>query len=355
MPDAPSLDTPLLDVSDVASDLVAADREVPCVTGTTRCLGVCVDLDRDPSNCGACGRSCAPSRCCARGVCGLACSPAYSDCDGDCANGCETNVNTDVRNCGACGNACLTRPGFITRCVSGVCTGMACENADCDGDPTNGRETNLLTDACNCGACGRRCESLRGVATATCEACACRFTCHATYGDCDHDPSNGCEVALSSGVVHCGACGHACAAGQACRGGACVDVPSYTACPGRMANLRNDLENCGACGRACGTGQVCDNGVCAPSCAGGSIQCGSETCIELGTNPLHCGACGRQCPAGLSCSFGRCTSACPAGLTVCSGSCVNTMTDPMNCGLCGQTCPLGASCVAGACQSRNCR
>ncbi len=45
------------------------------------------------------------------------CSLGTADCDGDSANGCEVNTNTDSNNCGSCGNKCP--PG--THCVNGSC------------------------------------------------------------------------------------------------------------------------------------------------------------------------------------------------------------------------------------------
>ena len=231
-----------------------------------------------------------------------------------------------------------------------------CEPSDCDGDPTNGRETDTRTDPCNCGACGRRCESLRGVTSATCEACSCRVVCDARFRDCDGDPNNGCESLLASDARNCGACGHACGVGEACRSGACVFVPSYTSCSGLMANLYNDVENCGACGHACAAGQVCDRGACAASCAAaGTLRCGTQTCVDLSTHALHCGSCGSTCPGGQTCSLGRCLLGCVAGTTVCAGTCVNLSTDSFNCGACGVICPVRALCNDGVCQSLTCR
>ncbi len=41
-------------------------------------------------------------------------------------------------------------------------------------------------------------------------------------GDCDGDPSNGCEQSLDDDA-HCGACGTSCSGALHCRGGSCVD------------------------------------------------------------------------------------------------------------------------------------
>ena len=41
------------------------------------------------------------------GVCALgACDGSYGNCDGNPANGCETDLRTTVTSCGACGRAC---------------------------------------------------------------------------------------------------------------------------------------------------------------------------------------------------------------------------------------------------------
>ncbi len=52
---------------------------------------------------------------------------------------------------------------------------------------------------------------------------------------------------LSTDAANCGACGHACAAGQVCTAGACE-------C--------GTAQNCGALGRTCGTGERCASGDC---------------------------------------------------------------------------------------------
>jgi hypothetical protein len=68
----------------------------------------------------------------------------------------------------------------------------------------------------------------RANATPVCAAGACAQVCAAGFGDCDGDATNGCESNLQTSATSCGRCGNACAAGGMCRAGACVS-PSVCA------------------------------------------------------------------------------------------------------------------------------
>ncbi len=74
----------------------------------TACDGGCADLDVDPQNCGACGRTCVLPRgtaACAAGECALAgCEAGFADCDADPENGCELEVTCTEG--GACDTTC---------------------------------------------------------------------------------------------------------------------------------------------------------------------------------------------------------------------------------------------------------
>ena len=77
----------------------------------TLCSGQCVDTTSDVDNCGGCGQGCTPSNVseaeCVSSACTYtACASGYGDCDGNTANGCEANLNTDPSHCGSCSSSC---------------------------------------------------------------------------------------------------------------------------------------------------------------------------------------------------------------------------------------------------------
>jgi hypothetical protein len=66
---------------------------------------------------------------------------------------------------------------------------------DCDGDPANGCEADLESDADHCHVCGHSCRGAH--AAVGCFDGACRLLgCDPGYGDCDHLAENGCEAEL---------------------------------------------------------------------------------------------------------------------------------------------------------------
>jgi hypothetical protein len=102
------------------------------------CYKACVNTSSDSSNCGGCGKLCAPLQTCEKGIC--TCPPDLPD---FCGWGC-TNAQTDPLNCGYCGLECK---GGMT-CQSGICK---CA----DG------QTALNTTA-DCGKCGNACTAPTG-------------------------------------------------------------------------------------------------------------------------------------------------------------------------------------------------
>ncbi|AKF08205.1 Tryptophan synthase alpha chain [Sandaracinus amylolyticus] len=159
-----------------------------------------------------------------------------------------------------------------------------------------------------------------------------------------------------SSRAHCGECGNACAAGEACLEGSCAIVcpGSQSACDGVCADLDSDRRHCGECGATCDAGELCVDGACAVSCPSGQTLCGT-TCVDTQSEPSHCGECGNACDAGEVCSEGTCAATCSSGLTECDDACVDTNDDPSNCGACGNECATEADGAGGACIAGSCR
>jgi hypothetical protein len=127
----------------------------------------------DPLNCGACDHVCPTALhaepFCSAGTCALGCAPGFAACDGDpSGGGCTVDTNSDTANCGACGHVCPVDASGMSGCYAGKC-GVACMPGvgDCDGDPSNGCESDLSSDAKNCGSCGTACNG-------SCIASACQ-------------------------------------------------------------------------------------------------------------------------------------------------------------------------------------
>jgi hypothetical protein len=163
-----------------------------------------------------------------------------------------------------------------------------------------------------------------------------------------------CHADLGSDPQNCGACGKACAAGESCHQGVCINTcpAQQTMCPGGCANLTNDPSNCGACGTTCvaaasaGAKAVCSAGQCTFDCGSGGGTACSDGCYDLKTSANNCGSCGFSCGAGQTCQNGVC---CGGGSKICNGACVDVSQDPANCGDCAHACAKGGQCAAGVC------
>ncbi|HUT99814.1 MAG TPA: Ig domain-containing protein [Myxococcota bacterium] len=116
---------------------------------------------------------------CDYSLCGIA-TPfsTWADCDGDRTNGCEEQIRA-TDNCGTtcdntidCNVQVLNADG--TLCFGGSCDYDLClstsghDNTDCDGDRTNGCETDLKIDFYNCGSCGHPCTVMQTCVNGVC-------------------------------------------------------------------------------------------------------------------------------------------------------------------------------------------
>ena len=150
-----------------------------------------------------------------------ACSETQADCDGIPGNGCETDLKKDALHCGACGKSCPGGVNSVGVCVQGQCA-LACNTgfASCDGDLSNGCETNVNTSVDHCGFCGNGCTQ-GGGAPALCLGGQCTLQCASTLRDCNLVASDGCEVDTSKDPKNCGTCGNVCEGGGECLQGTC--------------------------------------------------------------------------------------------------------------------------------------
>jgi hypothetical protein len=309
---------------------------VGCATGYDRCAGgnACQSLLDDVNNCGSCGNACpAATPYCAGGKCSSSqCAAGTADCDGTAANACEANL-ADTRNCGGCGNACGALPHATSLCKNAECQVGNCDGnwGDCDADPSNGCETDLrqVTD---CGHCGTVCAFPN--ATADCSTGTCKLkTCDDQRGDCNSNPADGCETNFKL-PSSCGGCGNKCAL-----------LPSVLS------------STCGSKG-------------CDLVCQAGRADCDANSgngCEADLADAHSCGQCGNDCTklphvASSDCDAGVCKNlTCADGFADCNGDpsdgcerSIHTLTD---CGACNQACARGhatADCSSGMCQLGTC-
>jgi hypothetical protein len=149
-----------------------------CGSGKKACPNItsgamqCIGLD-DPNygcsqaGCGKCYLMNASTRCDPNNNCAVAvCMPGFAHCTSNPAQGCETNIYTDVANCGldqqsACGHTCgsetMGKPQVSApECINGVCQIGGCNPGyqDCDKNIANGCECQgpcTITGACPTG------------------------------------------------------------------------------------------------------------------------------------------------------------------------------------------------------------
>ena len=213
--------------------------------------------------------------------------------------------------------------------------------------------------ACDFASGNVSCAFLHGVAGCGADGACTLASCEPGWGDCNGDPSDGCEANLAL-PQHCGQCGSACGSGQLCAAGGCVTTcaPPLTSCGGSCVNVASDPRFCGSCSGGCiatygPAATTCTAGTCVMGCEPGYTACPGGGCVDLQNDPGSCGGCSHVCPAPTNgdaiCVAGTCGIACQPGWSACNAGCVDTSVDAANCGACGVSCGAAAACVAGAC------
>jgi hypothetical protein len=387
----------------------------------TGCGDACVNLQVDSGNCGACGQGCSrDTPICSGGRCVATqdagpiqnCAPPFAFCNGVCVN-----LQADPLNCGACGEEC-----GVNDCTGGTCAPAATGGGACPegqvrcGGACQEALPNFGSDGLSCpgGAPPTECPAGRVLCNGACfPDGACQpAECQPGWGYC-----YGVCRDFQTDPGACGGCSTACPGGI-CAGGTCVSCPEgQTPCGAACVDTKTDLNNCGFCGNLCGTqcidGQCTGVGAAPHACAQSGESCAVDPCCVgfcnqdelcecvpdggecagIGTGgccngqPCNadgfCGVCGipgtpcnsdAECCSGgqygaLCCFDGvslttRCTdvsatglcpgeapaqTSCPAGQTLCDTICADLMIDPFNCGTCGNSCGLGGTCTGSVC------
>lgn len=164
-----------------------------CDAGYADCFGGATDgcetnLTNDVAHCGTCGNVCPAvafgSKACVGSMCTIGmCGQDHADCNNDVMDGCETDTTSDIQHCGACNTACPDPMNGAGVCEGSACTLGACDAgyADCNGNAADGCEFNTQSDPDNCGGCGVKCHS----GTCANAACTCETTVLVLKDDSD--------------------------------------------------------------------------------------------------------------------------------------------------------------------------
>ena len=105
-------------------------------------------LKYDPAPPAATTCNCTPTNGTCNADCSITCAATFGDCDGNVANGCETQLNS-ISNCGQCARECSCYGGAT--CVNGACAGTPMPNGSACSSPNGACGTGSCVNlACQC-------------------------------------------------------------------------------------------------------------------------------------------------------------------------------------------------------------
>ncbi len=234
-----------------------------CASAYTQCDLACVDLQKDKSNCGACGHVCAPAIACVSGQCVSLSLDATTDAENEGSDGgddatadVDAESLLDAENCDAVDPGCHRRDSATDDSGDSSFTSDGSEGSTGDDGSSSEASTSdasfdgsardaSATDACvppynlpaNCGACGVTCS----------------------------DPNPVCL--LENGAYEC----------------APTCPPPLVECAGHCVNLAHDPSNCGVCGTTCES-QYCFLATCQGNVAGNVLVIGHDFAATKSTD-----------------------------------------------------------------------
>lgn len=121
------------------------------------------------------------------------CPSGQKHCDGQCVSVTDEEYGCSLDTC----EPCVLENALVACSASNQCSLEKCfiNNYDCDGNAANGCETELSLS--HCGGCGLACPTgTPHTKEARCLNDKCNPTCEAGYENTDGDATNGCEEAV---------------------------------------------------------------------------------------------------------------------------------------------------------------
>jgi hypothetical protein len=200
--------------------------------------------------------------------------------------------------------ACAACPADQITCIfmsAGFHTGPACLTPD---------QVNTPTFGCNATSCASPCVLPNAHPTCSNGACAIA-SCNVGWADCNGDPTDGCEADLLLPQT-CGGC-TACSGNEVCTPSGCAAAcpANLVNCSGACRDAMTDPQACGNCTTDCGPTGTCSGG-----------NCGADACDPDGYDPNACGGNCQGCddvsgasnyPVGAVCNAGLCELVYAAG------------------------------------------